>query len=39
MVKGPNDTYVWDEEGMKEYEKRIQNGFRLFGRYYQNLWD
>ena len=39
MVKGPNDTYVWDYEGMKEYEKRIQNGFRLFGRYYQNLWD
>ena len=39
MVKGPNDTYVWDYEGMKEYEKRIQNGFRHFGRYYQNLWD
>ena len=39
MVKGPNDTYVLDYEGMKEYEKRIQNGFRLFGRYYQNLWD
>jgi hypothetical protein len=39
MVKGPNDTYVCDYEGMAEYEKRIQNGFRLFGRYYQNLWD
>jgi hypothetical protein len=39
MVKGPNDTYVCDYEGMKEYEKRIQNGFRLFGRDYQNLWD
>ena len=39
MVKGPNDTYVCDYEGMREYEKRIQNGFRLFGKYYQNLWD
>jgi len=37
--KGPNDTYVCDYEGMREYEKRIQNGFRLFGKYYQNLWD
>ena len=36
--KGPNDTYVCDYEGMAEYEKRIQNGFRLFGKYYQNLW-
>ena len=39
MEKGPNDTYVCDYEGMKEYEQRIQNGFRLFGKYYQNLWD
>jgi len=37
--KGPNDTYVCDYEGMKEYEKRIQNGFRLFGKYYQGLWN
>ena len=37
--KGSNDTYVCDYEGMREYEKRIQNGFRLFGKYYQNLWD
>ena len=39
MEKGPKDTYVCDYEGMAEYEKRIQNGFRLFGKYYQNLWD
>jgi len=39
MVKGPNDTYKCDYEGMKVVEERIQNGFRLFGRYYQNLWD
>ena len=36
---GPNNTYECDYEGMKVVEDRIQNGFRLFGRYYQNLWD
>jgi hypothetical protein len=36
---GPNHTYKCDYEGMKKVEKRIQNGFALFGRYYQNLWD
>ena len=36
---GPNHTYKCDYEGMRVVEKRIQNGFRLFGRYYQNLWD
>jgi hypothetical protein len=37
--EGPNHTYKLDFEGMQEVEKRIQNGFKLFGRYYQNLWD
>jgi len=37
--KGPNDTYKCDYEGMREVQKRITNGFRLFGRYYENLWD
>ena len=36
---GPNHTYTCDFEGMKVVEDRIQNGFRLFGRYYQALWD
>ena len=39
MVDGPNNTYKCDYEGMQKVEDRIQNGFRLFGRYYQNLWD
>lgn len=39
MGKGPNDTYKCDYEGMKVVETRIQNGFRLFGKYYQGLWD
>ena len=39
MVKGPNDTKVYDWEGRKKYQERISNGFRLFGKYYENLWD
>jgi hypothetical protein len=39
MDRGPKDTYKCDYDGMKMVEERIQNGFRLFGRYYQNLWD
>jgi hypothetical protein len=39
MVDGPNHTYKCDYEGMRRVEKRIQNGFVLFGKYYQNLWD
>ena len=34
-----NPDYWVDYEGIKEYNKRIQNGFRLFGKYYQGLWD
>lgn len=39
MIRGPKDTWEYDEKGHKKYTKRIQNGFRLFGKYYQNLWD
>jgi hypothetical protein len=39
MKDGPNATYKCDYEGMKMVEARIQNGFRLFGKYYQGLWD
>tara|TARA_A200000159_G_scaffold590_1_gene647 strand:- start:2125 stop:2613 length:489 start_codon:yes stop_codon:yes gene_type:complete len=39
MVKGPNHTLEVDIEGMKVYQERISNGFRLFGKYYENLWD
>lgn len=39
MDHGPNDTYELDLEGMKKYRARIDNGFRLFGTYFQALWD
>ena len=34
-----NPDYWVDFAGMKLYNDRIQNGFRLFGKYYQGLWD
>jgi hypothetical protein len=39
MKSGPNDTYKCDYEGMAVEQARITNGFRLFGKYYENLWD
>jgi len=39
MRHGPKDTYKCDYDGIKEVEKRMANGFRLFGKYYQGLWD
>jgi hypothetical protein len=39
MVHGPNHTAKTDWEGRKAYQERISNGFRLFGKYYENLWD
>ena len=39
MKDGPNHTYKCDYDGMRVVEKRIENGFRLFGKYFQSLWD
>ena len=36
---GPNDTLKIDYDGLREYQERITNGFRLFGQYYEGLWD
>ena len=31
---------VWsDDEGRKAHQARMTNGFKLFGKYYENLWD
>jgi hypothetical protein len=38
-VEGPNHTYKCDYEGIAEVQKRITNGFRLFGKYFEALWD
>lgn len=37
--KGPNDTLEIDFDGLKAKHERIENGTRLFGKYYQGLWD
>jgi hypothetical protein len=39
MERGPRDTHVWDWEGMKRVQDRISNGFRLWGKYFEALWD
>jgi hypothetical protein len=39
MKDGPKHTHVYDAEGAKKVQERITNGFRLFGKYYENLWD
>lgn len=40
----PNEMFglklVWsDDEGRKAHQKRMSNGFRLFGKYFESLWD
>lgn len=39
LVHGADHTAETDWDGRKEYAERIQNGFRLFGKYFQGLWD
>jgi hypothetical protein len=32
--------FAWvDDEGRLKHQERMTNGFRLFGKYYENLWD
>ena len=39
MGHGPKHTYKCDYEGMEVEQRRITKGFKLFGKYYENLWD
>ena len=36
---GPNNTYKCDYDALFAHHKRNANGFRLFGKYYEGLWD
>jgi len=36
-LSGHNVGTDWD--GLKAHQERMSNGFRLFGKYYENLWD
>lgn len=35
IADAENDSYIWTQED----QNRVNNGLRLFGKYYQNLWD
>lgn len=37
--EGPNHTAKFDVEGYEKHNERINNGLRLFGKYYRGLWD
>jgi len=36
---GNDEITSYDKEGHKKYLERRSNGFRLFGKYYEGLWD
>jgi hypothetical protein len=38
MKFGPNHTHKTDYEGIKKHQERMDNGRRLFAKYYQGLW-
>ena len=37
--EGPNHTFEVDRKGMLKHRKRMENGRRLFAKYYEALWD
>lgn len=39
IVSGPKDTFRVDHQGLAKVNARINNGLRLFGKYYRGLWD
>jgi len=39
MVEGPNHTRKTDYVALAAHELRNQNGFKLFGKYFNALWD
>jgi hypothetical protein len=39
IEEGPNSTAKFDHEGYEKHQAKITEGFRLFGKYYQSLWD
>jgi hypothetical protein len=39
LKHGPNHTYEIDRDKLKIFQDRVQKGFELFGKYFQNLWD
>jgi hypothetical protein len=38
LVESKNSTFKIDHEGLNNHQNRIDNGLKLFGKYYQALW-
>lgn len=38
LDRGPNDTHVFDAEGWKKHDEKIQEGLELFGKHFRSLW-
>lgn len=38
MVEGPNHSFKLDQEKYNQINSRINNGTRLFGKYFRSLW-
>jgi hypothetical protein len=39
MADGPNHTRKTDWDGLKAHQARNTNGYRLFGKYFEGLWN
>jgi hypothetical protein len=39
MKEGPQHTYHCDYDALGKHAARNKNGYRLFGQYYEGLWD
>lgn len=39
MIKGSNHTHECDYDAIQKVNDRIDNGLKLFGKYYRSLWD
>lgn len=38
LKHSPNDTFKINREGLQKHKERINNGLRLFGKYFRSLW-
>jgi hypothetical protein len=39
LADGPKNTYKCDYDAMALHQARNTNGYRLFGKYFEGLWD
>lgn len=39
LIEEPDSTFKFDRDGYQAEYERMENAFRLFGKYYMSLWD